>query len=123
MAATAYADETTFCGTRVPKLWKAGMRRSLFGDAALLVFLFTQCFDGVFTYVGVLSFGLGIEANPLIATLMAYIGHGFGLMTAKSVAALLGIGLHLRQIHAAVALLAGFYLCVAVGPWIAILFR
>jgi len=37
----------------------------------------------------------------------------------------LGIALHVRQVHAAVAavaLLAGFYLSVAILPWIAVLF-
>ena len=126
MAATAYADPATFCGTSVPKVWNFAARparRSFFGDAVLLIFLLAQCLDGVFTYVGVASFGLGIEANPLIATLMAYLGHGVALMVAKSLAALLGIGLHLRQVHVAVALLAGFYFLVAVMPWMAILFQ
>lgn len=121
-AATAYADAGTFCGTSVPKLWNLPVRRSLFGDAVLLVFLLAQCFDGVFTYVGVMSFGTAIEANPVIATLMVYLGHGVALMCAKTLAALLGIGLHIRQVHAAVALLAAFYVVVAVVPWMAILF-
>jgi hypothetical protein len=94
----------------------------LFGDAVLIVFLVAQCLDGVFTYVGVKTYGIGVEANPLIATLMMYVGHGTALMGAKSLAGLLGIGLHLGQVHSAVALLAAFYLAVAVFPWIAILF-
>ena len=49
------------------------MRPSLFGDVIVIVFLLAQCFDGVFTYVGVISFGMGIEANPLIATLMQHL--------------------------------------------------
>jgi len=121
MAATAYAETATLYGTSVPKLWNHASRRSWFGDAVLLIFLLTQCLDGVFTYVGVVSFGLSIEANPLIAALMTHVGHGMALMTAKGVAALLGIGLHLRQVHAAVALLALFYVVIAVIPWIAIL--
>ena len=36
--------------------------------------------------------------------------------------AALGIALHLRQVHSAVALLAVFYLVVAIAPWTAILF-
>ena len=42
-------------------------RRDLFGDIALLAFLITQACDGVFTYVGVSSYGLHMEANPLIS--------------------------------------------------------
>jgi uncharacterized membrane protein len=99
-----------------------GGRPSLFGDVVVIVFLLAQCFDGVFTYVGVLSFGLSIEANPLIASLMATFGHGAALTGAKLLAASLGICLHLRQIHGAVAVLAGFYVVVAIVPWMMILF-
>ena len=49
-------------------------------------------------------------------------GHGAGLIGAKLIAAALGICLHLRQVHSAVALLAGFYLVVAIVPWVVILF-
>jgi uncharacterized membrane protein len=97
-------------------------RPSLFGDTVLVVFLLAQCFDGVFTYVGVTTFGVGIEANPIISTLMGHLGHGTALLSAKIVAAVLGIGLHLRQVHGAVAVLAGFYLVAAIVPWIFLLF-
>jgi hypothetical protein len=43
-------------------------------------------------------------------------------MTAKIVAGSLGIGLHLRGTHVAVALLAVFYAGAAVLPWVLILF-
>ena len=97
-------------------------QRSVFGDVVLLVFLLAQCLDGVLTYVGVVTYGTTIEANPLIATMMAYLGHGVALMGAKTVAAFLGICLLLRQVHLVVALLAVFYVAVAVIPWMAILF-
>jgi hypothetical protein len=122
MAATAYADPNTFFGTPVPKVRKQGPRRSLFGDFVLIAFLLAQGFDGVFTYVGVTTYGLAVEANPLIAALMAHLGHGAALASAKSVAAALGICLHLRQVHAAVAVLALFYAAVAILPWVVILF-
>lgn len=122
MSATAYADARTLFGTSLPKLWNNPSRRSTFGDVALILFLLAQCLDGVFTYVGVVSFGTAAEANPLIVALMAHLGHGFALMSAKALAATFGIVLHLREVHVAVALLAGFYLVVAVLPWIAILF-
>ena len=122
MGLSACSPITGISGTALPTVWNLRARRSLFGDVALVIFLLAQCFDGVFTYVGVVSFGLGIEANPLVAALMASIGHGAGLLTAKAIAMVLGIGLHLRQVHGAVALLAGFYVLVAVLPWTAILF-
>lgn len=76
----------------------------------------------MFTYVGVVTFGTAIEANPLIAGLMLHLGHGTALIASKTVAASFGIALHVQRIHQAVALLAAFYLTVAILPWIAILF-
>jgi uncharacterized membrane protein len=122
MATAACAIPASFKGTATPKLWNISVRRSLFGDVVLLVFLLAQCLDGVFTYVGVKTYGVGIEANPLIVAMMSYVGHGAALMGAKTIAGLLGIGLHLGQVHGAVALLALFYLAVAVLPWMTILF-
>jgi uncharacterized membrane protein len=123
MATTAYADPQTFFGITLPKVRQQTLhRRSLFGDVVLILFLLTQCLDGVFTYVGVAVYGIAVEANPIIATLMAHFGHGTALAAAKGLAALLGICLHLRQVHGAVALLACFYGGVAILPWVAILF-
>jgi hypothetical protein len=53
---------------------------------------------------------------------MGVFGHGVALTLAKVIAAILGIGLHLRQVHAAVALLAAFYISIAIVPWMLILF-
>jgi hypothetical protein len=122
MATTGYANPHAFLGTSVPKVWRLPPRRSLLGDIGLIAFLLAQCFDGIFTYVGVTTFGTGIEANPLIAGLMLHLGRGTALMTAKTMSASLGIALHLRNVHAAVALLAAFYMTAAILPWIAILF-
>jgi uncharacterized membrane protein len=96
--------------------------RDIFGDVALLVFLIAQASDGVLTYVGVSTYGLRIEANPLIGWLMSLVGQGAALATAKVAAGLFGIALHLSAVHRAVAILAAFYLAVAVFPWVAILF-
>ena len=96
--------------------------RSIWREVFLGAFLLTQCFDGVLTYIGVTLHGTGIEANPLIATLMEYLGTVGALMAAKSISATLGIALYLREAHVAVAALAVFYLVVAVLPWIVLLF-
>jgi hypothetical protein len=96
--------------------------RSVFGDVALLLFLVAQAGDGVLTYVGVATFGLHSEGNPLIAWLMTALGHGPGLATAKVTAGAFGIVLHVSEVHKAVALLAAFYFAVAIVPWLAILF-
>lgn len=122
MAAEACAVSRPMFGSAVPTVWNRPVRRSLFGDVALTLFLLAQCFDGVFTYVGVASFGPSVEANPIIVALMTTFGQGVALTGAKIVAAVLGVGLHLRQVHSAVALLTGFYVAAAIVPWTALLF-
>jgi uncharacterized membrane protein len=115
---------------QLPFLRREGMKvgtrgstgRDIFGDIALLVFLMAQASDGVLTYIGVSTYGLHVEANPIIGWLMSLIGEGAALATAKVAAGFFGIALHLSAVHRAVAVLAAFYLAVAVLPWIAILF-
>ncbi len=96
--------------------------RSTFGDVALVLFLVTQALDGVLTYVGVTVYGLRMEGNPIIGWLMAAIGHGPALAAAKLTAGSFDVVLHLSAVHKAVALLAAFYLAIAVLLWAAILF-
>ncbi len=94
----------------------------LFGDLAVVVFLLAQVSDGVLTYIGVSTYGLAIEGNPLIAWLMDSLGQGPGLATAKITAGVFGIALHVAGVHKAVATLAGFYVVVAIAPWVTILY-
>ena len=122
MAATGYADPPAPYGTAVPKIWSFQPRRSIFGDVVLVAFLCAQVLDGAFTYLGVVTFGPTVEANPVIVSLMGYLGHGAALLTAKLIAGLLGISLHLRGTHGAVAVLAAFYAIAALLPWAVILF-
>jgi hypothetical protein len=93
-----------------------------FGDIALGIFLLTQLLDGVYTYVGVRTFGIHAEGNPLMASLMTYLGSGPALLSAKVASSGMGICLYLCGIHAVVALLAGLYLAAAIAPWTVILF-
>jgi hypothetical protein len=121
MASTAYAPATTLYGIALPRLWRPRVEPSFFGNIAIIAFLLAQFFDGLFTYIGVSTYGVGVEGNPLIVTLMTNFGHGPALLSAKILAAVLGVCLHLYEIHSAVALLAGFYFAVAILPWVAIL--
>ena len=121
MAGTSYATTEALWGTSIPKVWNPPAWRTRFGNVALVLFLLAQCLDGVLTYVGVVTFGIGVEANPLIATLMGYLGAATALLTAKTIAAGLGIALHVRGVHGAVAMLTVFYFVVAIVPWVAIL--
>lgn len=122
MSAALYTIAPPLFGTSVPKVWNSSARRSVFGDVVLVIFLLAQCFDGVFTYVGVITFGVSIEANPVLVALMAALGQGPALMAAKLLASALGICLHLREVHGAIALLTLFYLAAAILPWTVILF-
>jgi hypothetical protein len=123
MSETSYASPEALWGTALPKVWNPpAHRRTRFGNVVLVLFLLAQCFDGVLTYIGVVSFGTGIEANHLLASLIGYFGAATALLTAKTIAAVLGIALHLRGVHTAVALLTAFYFAVAIVPWVAILF-
>jgi uncharacterized protein DUF5658 len=100
------------------KRWEAP--RCWFGDLGVLAFLIVQCLDGVFTYVGVRFWGLGIEANPIIASAVQAVGLGAGLTAAKLVAAALGMALHLHRAHALVAVLTILYIAGAILPWTAL---
>lgn len=123
MAAAGYAVPSTFPGTSVPPVWSGSPTRSRFGDLVLALFLLAQCLDGVFTYVGVKTFGIAAEANPLIAALMLEFGAGVALIGAKVTAGVLGIALHVREVHGAVAGLTLFYFAIALVPWTTILIR
>jgi uncharacterized membrane protein len=91
-------------------------------DVVVVVFLVAQACDGVLTYVGVSLYGVGMEGNPLLAWLMEAIGEGPALATAKGVAGAFGIALHLAAVHRVLAALSVFYVAVAIGPWLVILF-
>jgi uncharacterized membrane protein len=96
--------------------------RSRFGNVAVVLFLIAQALDGALTYVGVTVMGLHMEANPLLGWMMNAMGCAVALASAKLVASVLGIVLHLSSVHRIVALLAVFYLGVAVLPWLALLY-
>jgi hypothetical protein len=103
-------------------LGKREDNRRLFGDIAVVVFLVAQASDGILTYIGVATYGIQMEANPLIVWLMTSMGEGPGLATAKVTAGTFGVILHLTGVHRAVAALAAFYIVVAIIPWMALLY-
>jgi hypothetical protein len=119
--ASDVGGSTLISGRRLLRLWRECGTHVVFGNAAVVVFLVAQCLDGVFTYVGVTTFGTRIEGNPIIALLMSHVGHGVALLIAKGTAGALGMALHLGGVHRAVACLACFYVAAAVLPWVAIL--
>ena len=89
----------------------------LYGNALVIGFMLVQCLDGMFTYIGIATFGSSIEANPLVSSAIAFAGPGAGLAAAKLLAAACGIVLHLLRVHGLVAALTAFYVIVAIIPW------
>jgi len=102
---------------RLYRVWEQPQSR--FGDLAVVGFLLVQTLDGVFTYLGVSLWGPSVEANPIIASVMAFAGPASGLAGAKLMAIGFGIALHLRRVHNLVAFLAVIYVGVAILPWTA----
>ena len=92
-----------------------------FGDIVIVIFLCAQVLDGVFTYLGVLSFGIS-EGNPLIAHYMHALGVGPSLAVAKLVAVCGAVVLHLLSFHRVLGFLTLLYLSLAVLPWTFVLF-
>jgi len=86
----------------------------------VLAFLLVQCLDGAFTYLGLRTWGPGLEANPLVRSAVSFAGIGLGVAGAKLVAVSLGIVLHLRQVHGVVAMLTLVYVTAAILPWTAL---
>ncbi len=120
MAAEVLAGSAPQCSIRLPKV--GNDEPSRFGVMALSAFLLAQCLDGICTYLGVLAFGIGAEANPLVAGLMSYLGHAPGLVSAKVAAAGLGVCLYVHGVHGVVAMLATLYFTAAIAPWTLLLF-
>ena len=90
------------------------------GDIIVLAFLVVQCLDGAFTYLGLRTWGPGLEANPLVRSAVSFAGIGLGVAGAKLMAASLGIVLHLRHVHGVVAMLTLVYVTAAILPWTAL---
>jgi hypothetical protein len=100
----------------------AGGHRSIFGACMLAAFLLVQAGDGVLTYIGVGTYGLHMEGNPLMAWLMVWLGRGPALAITKVAAGGFGIALHVTAVHRIVAALTLFYVALAILPWLGILF-
>ncbi|MCX6544971.1 MAG: hypothetical protein NTV05_11250 [Acidobacteria bacterium] len=94
--------------------------RSWFGDAVILLFLLAQAADGMCTYIGLSTMGVGLEANPLLLTLITSFGLGAALTSAKIFAAILGMSLHRLGVHGILAALTGIYVVAALLPWVGI---
>ena len=95
--------------------------RSYFGDAVIIAFLVTQAIDGVFTYLGIATYGAQIEANPIIGWYVGAVGPSLALIGAKVFAAICAVTLHTTGRHRILGLLTLGYLALAIWPWTQVL--
>jgi hypothetical protein len=95
--------------------------RSWFGDVVWLAFVSTQAADGVLTYLGILTFGLAAEGNPIIAWYAAIFGAKAALLGAKLISVMCAALLHVRAMHRALGLLTLLAFMAAVRPWLSLL--
>jgi hypothetical protein len=86
----------------------------------LAIFVVTQLLDGVLTYWGVSRFGVQLEFNSWLATLMTAIGPGSALIAAKALACFCGFVLFATTSFRVLAIATGWCLGFAVVPWIAL---
>ena len=92
-------------------------RRFTYIAALWLAFISVQILDGVLTYIGVTTFGVGVEANPLVAWYAGALGPAAGLVAAKLFAIACASVLYLTARHGTVALLTLVYVVFAIVPW------
>jgi hypothetical protein len=87
----------------------------------LAIFLVTQVFDGLFTYVAVDAYGVIAEGNLLLATWIELVGAGPAILGAKLLAAGCGVVLYSLGVRRALLGLTVFYLVAAIAPWLVVL--
>ena len=92
--------------------------------AAILIAL--QIADGILTYLGVYTFGVSAEGNPLLRYGMHSIGPVATLIVAKGAAILIIVALwrlttQVRWLNGAMAGVSALYLGAAILPWSLIL--
>jgi hypothetical protein len=87
-------------------------------QAIWIAFVLVQALDGVLTLVGMHTFGLRIEANPLIAWYAHALGPEVAVSAAKLFAVGCGVALYLTAHYRTIAALALTYVLAALGPWI-----
>jgi hypothetical protein len=83
----------------------------------LVLFALVQVADAWLTVVGVNRYGVGAEANPLLALPIVLFGPAAALTVAKSLAVFGATVLYSLSRHFLLAMLTLTYVVVAVMPW------
>ena len=100
----------------------AGVSPSQQARLVLAIFILTQVMDGALTYWGVSRFGVQIEFNSWLASLMTAVGPAPALLAAKAVACGCGFVLFVTTSFRVLAVATGWCLGFAVVPWVALAF-
>jgi len=98
-----------------------GVRNANQAPFILGVFILTQVLDGALTYWGVNKFGLGVESNTWLMSLMEAMGPGPALLAAKALAVGCGVILFSTTSFRVLAVATGWCLGFAVVPWLVLL--
>jgi hypothetical protein len=95
-----------------------GVRHAHQAPLVLAVFILTQVLDGTLTYWGVSRFGLAVESNAYLLSLMEAIGTAPALIAAKVLAVACGFILFSTTSFRVLAVATGWCLGFAVVPWL-----
>lgn len=85
-----------------------------------LAFVMLQCYDGLFTFLGIQQWGLAVEANPLLRLAASHIGLIPALAIAKISSILIGYGIYRRGWHHVLFVLTIVFACVSVDWMLAL---
>jgi hypothetical protein len=95
-----------------------GVRHANQAPVVLAVFILTQMLDGALTYWGVSKFGMAVESNAYLLSLMESIGPAPALIAAKMLAVVCGFILFSTTSFRVLAVATGWCLGFAVVPWL-----
>ena len=95
-----------------------GVRHANQAPVVLAVFILTQMLDGALTYWGVSKFGMAVESNAYLLSLMESIGPAPALIAAKMLAVVCGFVLFSTTSFRVLAVATGWCLGFAVVPWL-----
>ena len=96
------------------------MRHANQAPLVLGIFILTQVLDGTLTYWGVNKFGVEVESNTWLVSLMHAMGPGVALLAAKALAVGCGVVLFATTSFRVLAVATGWCLGFAVVPWLSL---
>lgn len=123
---TAISGRWFVAAQRAPKALGKVASKEISLLAAILVVI--QILDGIFTGIGVMIYGPGIEANPIIRSLIESWGPANAMLCVKTVAIAIVLFLaylsnYVNWMPRAMRIVIGIYMVSAIIPWSLILYR